>query len=88
MSVKDYNDKFCKLNIWASHAEDDEEKIGRYENGHWISIYDEFGMIRLKYAKEPYWFTQKATEKLLKQISVRGRNYRGERKVFGEVDIL
>jgi hypothetical protein len=47
MTVKEYTEEFCRLNIRAGHRESDDEKVSRYMNGLRYDIQDEMSMVTI-----------------------------------------
>jgi hypothetical protein len=64
MTVKEYNEKFYRLNIRAGHWESDDEKVSRYMNGMRYDIQDEMSMMTIQMVEDDYQMALKAEEKL------------------------
>lgn len=74
MSVKEYTERFYKVNIRAGYVEDTAEKIARYMNGLRLDIQDEFSMLSPKTVEEAYQLALKAEEKITRKQSARGKS--------------
>ena len=67
MSVKEYIEKFYKLDIRFGHVDDEVEKVARYLNGLRTSIQDEISYVKIDSVEEAYKFSLKAEERLTKR---------------------
>jgi hypothetical protein len=54
MTVKEYTEEFYRLNIRASHCENDDEKVVRYMNGLIYDIQDEMSMVTIRNVEDAY----------------------------------
>ena len=73
MSVKEYIEKFYKINIKEGHRESDDEKVAIYMNGIQYDIEDEMSMMTLQTVEDAYQMALKAEEKLSRKQGQRGR---------------
>ena len=73
MTVKEYTEEFCKLNIRAGHRESEDEKVARYMNGLRYDIQDEMSMVTIQTVEDAYQMALKVDEKLSRKQIQRGR---------------
>jgi hypothetical protein len=64
MAMKEYNDKFYRLDIRAGHHESDDEKVARYMNGLRYDIQGEMIMVTIRNMEDSYHVALKAEVKL------------------------
>jgi hypothetical protein len=72
MTVKEYTEKFYKLNIRAGHQESDDEKVAKYMNGLKYDIQDEMSMVTIQTVEDAYQMALKAEEKMSRKQGQRG----------------
>ena len=73
MTLKEYAEKFYRLNIRAGHRESDDEKVVRYMNGLRYDIRDEMSMIALRTVEDSYHMALKVEENLSRKKGQRGQ---------------
>jgi hypothetical protein len=73
MTVKEYIEEFYRLNIRASHRENNDEKVARYMNGPRYEIQDELNLATIRMVEDAYQLALKVEEKLSRKQSQRGR---------------
>jgi hypothetical protein len=73
MIVKEYTEKFFRLNIRVGHRESDDENFSRYMNGLTYDILDEVSMMTIRNVEYSYQMDLKAEEKLSRKQGQRGR---------------
>jgi hypothetical protein len=73
MTVKEYTEKFYKLNIRAGHRDSDDEKVSRYMNGLRYDIQDEMSMVTIRTVEDAYQMALKVEEKLSRKQGQRGQ---------------
>ena len=78
ITVRDFTEEFCKVNIRSSHIEDTPEKVARYVNSLRFDIQDELSFLSLRSVEEAYQIALKAKEKLMRKHSQKA-NVRGSR---------
>jgi hypothetical protein len=64
MTVKEYIEKFYRLNIRAGHHESDDEKFDRYMNGMRYDSQDEMSKMTIRTVEDAYHMVLKVEEKL------------------------
>jgi hypothetical protein len=60
MSVKEYTEKFYRINIKAGHRESDDEKVVRYMNGLRYDIQYEMSMMTIRTVEDAYQMDSKS----------------------------
>jgi hypothetical protein len=73
MTVKEYTEELCQLNIREGHQESDDEKVSRYMNGLRYDIQDEMSMVTIRTKEDAYQMALKSKEKLSHKQGQRGR---------------
>jgi hypothetical protein len=64
MTVKEYTEKFYRINIKEGHRESDDEKFARYMNGLRYEIQYEMSMVTMRNVEDSYQIALKDEEKL------------------------
>eukprot|EP00253_Pinus_taeda_P002837 PITA_02837 len=84
-TVKEYTEKFYRVNLRAGYTEDTPEKTTRFVNGLRLEILDEISILYPKNIEEAYQSALKAEEKITrKQNARKGRGTsRGKGQSFG-----
>ena len=75
MTVREYTDKFYRVNFKARYTKDTVERTTRYVNGLRLDILDEINILSPKNTEEAYQSAMKAEEKITKRQNAR----RGQR---------
>ena len=93
LNVKEYTEKFYRLDIKSGHVDDNVEKIARYINGLRFLIQDEISFVKLESVEEAYQYALKVEEILRKKHEQRqrgrgGRFQRGRGRSYGESRIF
>ena len=65
--MKEYNEKFYKLDIRSRPMDDEVEKVARYLNGLRASIQDEIIYVKMDSMEEAYPYALKVEETLVKK---------------------
>ena len=63
MTVREFSEKFYKVNIRSSHIEDTPERVARYVNILRFDIQDELSFLSYRYVEEAYRIALKDQEK-------------------------
>ena len=87
MTVKEYTDKFYRLDIRSRHVDDDIEKIARYINGLRYGIQDEISFMKLESVEEAYQYALKY-EEILQRIMNKDKEVEVVDSRGAEVDLM
>ena len=77
MSVKDYTEKFYRLDFKSGHVDDEIEKVVEYQNVLRSRIQDEISFVKVDSVEEAYRYTLKAKDILTKRYEQRQRGRSG-----------
>ena len=85
LTLREYTEKFYKVNLRVGYVEESIEKAARYVNGIRMDIKEEISMLSPKMMEETYQCALREEEKIAqKQSFNRGHGLaRGRRKVIG-----
>ena len=71
--MKEYTEKFYKINLSAEYIEDIAEKVARYLNGLRYDIQDELSLVSPTSVGEAYLYALREEERIQRRQSTRGK---------------